>query len=205
MLRIVLATNNRDKVREIEQIFAIPDIKLLSLVDFPGAKPVEEDGNTLVENALKKAREISVFTGLPAIADDTGLEVDALGGRPGVYSSRYAGEGATYAQNIEKLLRELTQIPDSQRTARFRCVAAFFSPKLQMTEEGALKGVILRERRGESGFGYDPIFFLPELNKSLAEMTMDEKNAISHRGQAFRRLAQRLQTQMNFLKENQSH
>lgn len=202
MLKIVLATSNRDKVREIAKIFVNPAIELLSLTDFPEAPPVEEDGNTLEENALKKAREIAVFTGLPTIADDTGLEVDALGGRPGVYSSRYAGVGATYAQNVTKLLREMENVPEPQRTARFRCVAVFFSPELQLIEEGQLEGMILRERRGEHGFGYDPVFYLPQLSKTLAEMTTTEKNALSHRGQAFRRLAQRLQAQMNILKQN---
>lgn len=199
MLKLVLATNNRDKVREIEKIFVVPGVELLNLTDFPGAPLVVEDGNTLEENALKKAKEIAVFTGLPTIADDTGLEVDFLGGRPGVYSSRYAGEGATYAQNIAKLLREMENAPDEQRTARFRCVAAFYSPELQFTEEGRLEGVILRERRGDQGFGYDPVFFLPAQGKTLAEMTTIEKNRLSHRGQAFRRLAQSLMTRIEQL------
>lgn len=199
MLQIVLATNNRDKVKEIEKIFLMPGVELLSLSAFPGAPVVDEDGNTLEENALKKAKEIAMFTGLAAIADDTGLEVDILGGRPGVYSSRFAGVGATYDQNIDKLLQEMSHVPDEQRSARFRCIAAFVSPEVQIVEEGRLEGVILRERRGDNGFGYDPVFYIPTVGKTLAEMTTEEKNRLSHRGEAFRRLARRVLDYMNAL------
>ncbi len=193
---IVLATNNRDKVAEIKRIFNLPGVQLLTLEDFPGAPHPLEDGNTLEENALKKAKEMAEFTGLPTIADDTGLEVDALGGKPGVCSSRFAGERATYAQNVARLLEEMAEVPDDKRNACFRCVAVYYSPSLQIIEEGRIEGIILRERRGNGGFGYDPVFYVPEEGKTFAELDIAEKNAISHRGQAFRRLAQALTTQI---------
>lgn len=192
-MKLLISSNNQDKVKEIKSIFQLPGVELLTLADFPGAPDVVEDGNTLYENALKKASMLYDFSGLPTIADDTGLEVDGLGSRPGVYSARYAGENASYDDNVEKLIREIQKVPENRRTARFRTVAVFYHPELILRAEGTIEGYILSERRGNNGFGYDPIFFVPTRNKTLAEMSAAEKNAISHRGQAFSRLYQLLQ------------
>jgi XTP/dITP diphosphohydrolase len=167
------------------------DWSLRSAADFNLEEPVE-DGLTLLDNAWIKARSVHERTGLPALADDTGLEVDALNGAPGVYSSRFAGETATYADNNAKLLKLLEGIPPDRRTARFRCVAAFVDENVEAWTEGACEGVILNSLRGGSGFGYDPLFYVTELGKTLAECGMAEKNRISHRGRAFRRMAERL-------------
>lgn len=192
-MKLLISSNNQDKIKEIKSIFQLPGVELLTLADFPGAPDVVEDGNTLYENALKKASMLCEFSGLPTIADDTGLEVDSLGGHPGVYSARYAGENASYNDNIEKLIREIQKVPENRRTARFRTVAVFYHPELILRAEGTIEGYILSKRRGSNGFGYDPIFFVPTRNKTLAEMSAAEKNAISHRGQAFSRLYQLLQ------------
>ncbi|HDP67211.1 MAG TPA: RdgB/HAM1 family non-canonical purine NTP pyrophosphatase [Candidatus Marinimicrobia bacterium] len=192
-MKLLISSNNQDKIKEIKSIFQLPGVELLTLADFPGAPDVVEDGNTLYENALKKASMLCEFSGLPTIADDTGLEVDSLGGHPGVYSARYAGENASYNDNIEKLIREIQKVPENRRTARFRTVAVFYHPELILRAEGTIEGYILSERSGSNGFGYDPIFFVPIRNKTLAEMSAAEKNAISHRGQAFSRLYQLLQ------------
>ncbi len=189
MKRIVLATRNQDKVREIQRIFSQGNIELVSLDDFPNAADVEEDGDTLHANALKKARCTQQWTGLPAMADDTGLEVDALNGAPGVYSSRFAGEDATYKDNNEKLLRDLYGLQDTGRTARFRTVVAFTDGKTEHCVEGVCEGLILNQLRGLQGFGYDPLFYLPEMGKTFAEISTEEKNRVSHRGIAFRKMA----------------
>jgi len=200
-MKLLISSNNQDKIREIRSIFQLPGVELITLESFPDAPIVEEDGNTLLENALKKASMLSKFTGLPTISDDTGLEVDALNGRPGVYSARFAGENASYDDNVEKMLREMQSVPEKDRTARFRTVAVFYHPDLTIHEEGVLEGYILSLRRGRGGFGYDPIFYVPGKNKTLAEMSHDEKNAISHRGQAFSRLYKSLLTQLPSLTE----
>ncbi len=161
-------------------------IRIRTLDEFPGAPDVVEDGNTCEANAVKKATAIAAATGLAAVADDTGLEVDALDGRPGVYAARYAGEQATYEDNYKKLLRELSGVPRGRRTARFITVAAIALPwnGVQIAT-GRLEGLIAEEPTGSRGFGYDPVFFLPELGKTLAELSADEKNRISHRAKAF--------------------
>lgn len=200
-MKLLISSNNQDKIGEIRSIFQIPGVELITLESFPDAPVVEEDGNTLLENALKKASMLSKFTGLPTISDDTGLEVDALNGRPGVYSARFAGENVSYDENVEKMLREMQSVPEKDRTARFRTVAVFYHPDLTIHEEGVLEGYILSRRRGRGGFGYDPIFYVPGKNKTLAEMSHDEKNAISHRGQAFSRLYKSLLTQFPSLTE----
>ncbi|MCK9560131.1 MAG: RdgB/HAM1 family non-canonical purine NTP pyrophosphatase [Candidatus Marinimicrobia bacterium] len=189
---ILIATNNRDKIREIKRVFVLPEVVWHTLDEFPNSPVVVEDGNTLFENALKKAYMVAEFAGLPTIADDTGLEVDALNGQPGVFSARFAGENATYAQNVNKLLEVMQTVPDSQRQAHFRCIAVYYRPDLTLSEEGRIDGIILRQARGKGGFGYDPVFFLPEIGRTFAEMDLSEKNLISHRGQAFARLAQKL-------------
>ena len=187
---ILIASNNKDKIREIRSIFQLPGVNLLTLDEFPGAPEVIEDGNSLYENALKKASVLAEFTGLPAISDDTALEVDALDGRPGIFSARYAGEKATYKDNIKKMIKDLSAVPEKDRKARFRTVAVFYHSNLVISEEGIVEGIMLTECHGKSGFGYDPIFFVPEKGKTYAEMSDDEKNSISHRSKAFRKLQQ---------------
>ncbi|MDH5740585.1 MAG: RdgB/HAM1 family non-canonical purine NTP pyrophosphatase, partial [Nitrospira sp.] len=157
-----------------------------TLGDFPTAPEVEEDGMTCEANAIKKAREIARATRIPALADDTGLEVDALQGRPGVYAARYAGEHATYEDNCRKLLRELTGVSSAKRKARFLTVAAIAFPSGDIhVTQGSLEGLITEQPIGDLGFGYDPVFFVPEFNKTLAQLTIEEKNRISHRARAF--------------------
>ncbi len=183
---LVLATRNRHKVEELVALLGGLGITIRSLDEFPGAPDVVEDGVTCEANAVKKARAIAEFTGLPAVADDTGLEVDALGGRPGVYAARYAGEGATYDDNCQKLLQELAGVPRERRTARFLTVAAIALPSDGVrVAQGTLDGVIAEEASGTLGFGYDPVFFVPELGKTLAQLSADQKNKISHRAKAF--------------------
>jgi XTP/dITP diphosphohydrolase len=184
---VVLATRNQHKVQEIRALLADLAITFLSLSDFPDLPDVVEDGSTCKENAVKKARETAIETSHWALADDTGLEVDALEGRPGVFAARYAGEHATYADNCEKLLKELKDIPVAQRGARFLTVMALSDPEGQ-TEvvQGELQGQITEQFYGSQGFGYDPVFYVPKAHKTLAEMTLAEKNELSHRGQALR-------------------
>lgn len=187
---ILLATRNPDKVRELTALLGDLGLRIRTLAEFPTAPEVEEDGTTCEANALKKARAIASATGIPSVADDTGLEVDALGGRPGVFAARYAGEGATYEDNCRKLLKELDGVPLSKRTARFLTVAALAMPGgHSRVATGTLVGVIAEASVGMQGFGYDPVFFVPELGRTLAELTAEEKNRISHRAKAFRALA----------------
>ena len=180
---IVLATGNKGKIREFTGLLGCVFGNIVSLNDLVAPPEVVEDGETFRENALKKARAIASYSGKPALADDSGLEVDALGGSPGVYSARYAGEGAAERDNIEKLLTELSGI--GNRNARFVCVLALVTPDgKEITAEGRCEGIILGEPRGEGGFGYDPVFFLPEFGKTMAELTPELKNKVSHRARA---------------------
>ena len=188
----MLASANPDKAREIAAVLgASLDVELVPRP--PEVPDVVEDGETLLDNARLKARALVEATGLPAVADDTGLEVDALGGAPGVYSARYAGEDVTYADNVAKLLSELDALPDKgeQRTARFRTVAlAAFPDGTELWAEGVVDGTIARQAQGSAGFGYDPVFVPAEGGGlTFAEMTPEAKHAISHRGRAFRALA----------------
>lgn len=183
MKTYILATHNRDKIREFTSKLN-GMIRLKTLDDFPDMPEVIEDGTTLKENAYKKARAIHRFTGLPAIADDTGLEVDALAGAPGVYSSRYAGESASYRDNVIKLLQDLNGLPQEQRTARFRTIIAFADDTEAWDVGASVDGVILTEQKGNGGFGYDPVFYYPPLKKTFSELDIHEKNKISHRGMA---------------------
>jgi XTP/dITP diphosphohydrolase len=183
---LVLATRNRHKVIELVALLGDLGMTIRTLDEFPDAPDVVEDGDTCEANAVKKARAIAEFTGFPAVADDTGLEVDALGGRPGVYAARYAGEDATYEDNCRKLLREMTGVPRERRTARFLTVAAIALPSGGIrVAQGTLDGVIAEEASGTLGFGYDPVFLIPELGKTLAQLPADQKNTISHRAKAF--------------------
>ncbi|MCH7566243.1 MAG: XTP/dITP diphosphatase [Nitrospirae bacterium] len=186
MEELVLATRNRDKCAELAALLGDLGIRLRTLEDFPEVPDVAEDGETCEANAVKKASAVARHTGLPAIADDTGLQVEALGGRPGVYAARYAGETASYEDNWRKLLRELEGVPREQRRARFITVAAVARPSAEKVEvvEGVLEGFIAEAPVGTQGFGYDPVFYVPELGKTLAQLTSDEKNRISHRARA---------------------
>lgn len=183
---LVLATRNRHKGEELAALLGDLEIRIRTLDEFPSAPDVEEDGLTCEANAIKKATEIARATGLTAVADDTGLEVDALGGRPGVYAARYAGEGATYEDNCTKLIRELSGVPRERRTARFLTVAAIVTPgESAQVAYGVLDGYITEAPAGGGGFGYDPVFYVPELGATLAEITPEQKNRISHRAKAF--------------------
>jgi XTP/dITP diphosphohydrolase len=184
---LVLATRNRDKGAELAALLGDLGVTIRTLTEFPDAPEIVEDGETCRANAIKKARTIARHTGLPAVADDTGLMVDALGGRPGIYAARYAGENATYEDNWRKLLRELTGVPQARRGARFVTAAAMAWPGMEPVDvvEGTLEGVITEEPAGNQGFGYDPVFFVPELGKTLAQLTPEEKNRVSHRAKAF--------------------
>ncbi|WP_447975582.1 XTP/dITP diphosphatase [Nitrospira sp. Kam-Ns4a] len=193
MTDLVLATRNQDKRRELAAILGDLGIRIRTLDEFPGAPEVVEDGETCEANAVKKAVSAARYTGLPAVADDTGLMVDALGGRPGAFAARYAGDGATYEDNWRKLLRELKGVPWERRRARFLTAAAFAGPddRLEVVE-GVLDGYIAEHPAGQGGFGYDPVFYLPDLGKTLAELSPADKNRLSHRAQAFRKLRERL-------------
>lgn len=187
--KIVVATANSHKAAEFAAMLALPGLEFVPLSDFPAAGPVEEDGLTLEENALKKARSAAAATGLRALADDTGLEVEALGGAPGVYSARYAGEARSYADNNAKLLRALHGIPPEARRAAFRCVIALCWPDgAAVTAEGRIAGRVLEAPRGADGFGYDPLFLPDGSLASFAELSAEEKNSISHRRAAVRNI-----------------
>ena len=185
MQKLVLATNNIHKIREISQIIEGLPIDLLSKNDFDNFPDVEETGKILEDNAILKARAIYDFTGLPSMADDSGLEVKALNGEPGVNSARYAGPGCTFADNNRKLLGALSGVPEDHRQAAFRCVIAIcFGPQDIEVVEGKVNGYITEEIRGQEGFGYDPVFYYPELKQTFAEISAEEKNKISHRALA---------------------
>ena len=191
---LVLATRNPDKGRELAALLKGLGIRIRTLAEFPAVPEVVEDGDTCEANAVKKAVAIAQYTKLPAAADDTGLMVEALGGRPGVHAARYAGEGATYEDNCKKLLQELAGVPRERRGARFVTVAALADPdgKVEVVQ-GILDGLITDAPAGTKGFGYDPVFFVPELGKTLAQLTPDEKNRVSHRARAFEKVRELLQ------------
>ncbi len=185
-MRIVLATNNSHKIREIKEILSDLPIDFLTLSDFSGFPKVEETGKSFEENAILKAVAICQYTGLPSVADDSGLEVEALNGAPGVLSSRFAGARCSFKDNNEKLLKLLAEVPWKKRKAKFVCVAALAKDEKNIvTVRGEVQGIISFEEKGENGFGYDPLFLIPSLNKTLAELPLKEKNKISHRAQAF--------------------
>jgi XTP/dITP diphosphohydrolase len=186
--RVVLASGNAGKLREFSELLGSAGLVLARQSQF-GIEPPPETGTTFLENALIKARNAAQIAGLPAIADDSGIEVDALGGAPGVYSARYAGEAASDAANLAKMLDALSGIPDERRTARYRCVIVFVNSADDahpLVGEGTWEGRIIDERRGNGGFGYDPSFVPAGDTRTVAEMPQDEKNAKSHRGQAMR-------------------
>jgi len=191
---IVLATNNAGKLRELQALLAPLSMQVLPKSQFT-QDDVAETGTTFVANALIKARHAAAASGLPALADDSGIEVDALQGEPGIYSARYAGAGATDQQNLDKLLQQMREVPEGQRQARYRCalvlVRSADDPQPVICE-AAWEGEIARAPQGQGGFGYDPIFWLPTLGCTAAEVTADHKNQVSHRGQALRQLVLRL-------------
>jgi len=191
--QVVVATKNAGKVKEMADALAELGVEVLDLNAFGDLAAPVEDGDTFAANAITKARHYCSLTGKPCLADDSGLEVDALHGEPGVYSARYAGEGATDEANNAKLLAKLASIDEPRRTARFRCVLAFVDPNgTTITTEGTCEGTILRQYRGQGGFGYDPIFYVPELGKTFAELSTEEKNSISHRGRALEKMVELL-------------
>ena len=191
---IVLATHNKDKTEELLAVLSEFPIILKTLEDFPEISDISETGETLLENSMLKARTVHQITGLPTIADDTGLEVDALDGAPGIYAARFAGEHVTYQDNVNKLLRELRGVKPDQCTARFRTVMSYVDKSRELWSEGTIQGVIIKEPRGERGFGYDPVFYVPNIGKTFAEMTATEKNSISHRARAMQALKKKLET-----------
>lgn len=193
MKEIVVATQNKGKIAEIILALAPLPVKVLALSDFGSIPEAVEDGASFEENALLKARHYAKFTGKACLADDSGLEVDALDGAPGIYSARFAGEAADDAANNEKLLLNMIHVRAAERTARFRCVLAFVDTDgSAQTTDGVCEGLISEERQGTGGFGYDCLFYLPQLRKTMAELSKSEKNAISHRGQALRNMAIKL-------------
>ena len=186
---IIIATKNRGKSKEIKKILHIDGIKYLDLNDINFNDDIIEYGKSFKENALIKAMTIFDRYNLPVVADDSGLVVKALNGRPGVYSARYAGEGATDKENNDLLLNELLNVPDIERKAKFVCVAVFYYDKNRyVVEKGEVEGYITHNSVGNHGFGYDPLFYLPDFKKTMAELSSEEKNKISHRGQAFRKI-----------------
>ena len=192
--RIVLASGNAGKLREINQILEGVAFQALPQTDFDVSE-AEETGLTFVENAILKARHACHYSGLPAIADDSGLEVDALQGAPGIYSARYAGVGATDAENLSKLLKNIENIPELERTARFQCLMVYMRHEHDPTPvicQGTWEGRILHQAVGDNGFGYDPVFFVPTENCSAAQLDAETKNSLSHRGQALAQLVERL-------------
>ena len=187
-MKLVLATKNRHKIEEMTAILMGLDVEIITKDAYPDFPDVDETGATLEENAILKAKAIYEFTGLPSMADDSGLEVDALDGIPGVNSARYAGPGCTYADNNAKLLKALEGVPDEERTARFRCVIAIcFDKGITRLAEGRVEGQITTDIRGRQGFGYDPLFLIPHLGLTFAEMPPDRKNSMSHRGRAVKK------------------
>ena len=191
-MRMVVATRNRHKVREIAVLLdeAGLDIQPVTIDEVAPHAELIEDEDTFEGNALAKARQASQACGMPAIADDSGIEVDALGGAPGVRSARFAGEPCDDARNNEKMLRETAGVSVEKRTARYRCAAAFVDAKKleEVVRSGTCEGVLLTSPRGQGGFGYDPLFFLPQLGKTMAEIELEQKNRLSHRAAAFRSL-----------------
>lgn len=195
MKKIIIATGNKGKAREFATLFSPLGYEVLTLHDLEGATDVEETGTTFEENAILKAEALCEQFHTMVIADDSGLMIDALDGRPGVYSARYAGEQKNDDENIDKVLDELKDVPDEKRTARFYCALAVAVPGQEtITVSGTVEGRIASGRQGENGFGYDPVFYVPDLGKMMAELKPEEKNAISHRANALKKLKELLPT-----------
>ncbi|MCK4234833.1 XTP/dITP diphosphatase [candidate division WOR-3 bacterium] len=198
MIDLVLATRNRDKISEIQQSLRTLNVRILTFGDIRDLPIVKENGRSLYENALKKAFLISSWTKKLALSDDSGLEVDFLNKRPGVKSARFSGENATYEDNNLKLLKLLTGVSEERRKAQFKCVMILSFPDGRIEQfEGILNGEIATSGKGNNGFGYDPIFFVPEIGKTLAEINQEEKNKISHRGKALKKVYRFLENYIN--------
>ncbi|MBI5047488.1 MAG: XTP/dITP diphosphatase [Deltaproteobacteria bacterium] len=192
-MKIVIATSNKGKAKEIKEILKDLKLEVLTLNDFPDIPTPIEDGKNFKENALKKARFVARLLNMAALADDSGIEVEALGKRPGIFSALYAGENATDEENNRKLLKELNDLPLEKRHASYRCVIALVSHAgKEETFEGNCDGLIALEPKGAGGFGYDPLFYVPEYGKTMAELSPDIKNRISHRGKALAKLRKKL-------------
>ena len=194
MMKVVIATHNKDKLKELKKGLSQLNIDLLDLSCFSEVGEIIEDGKTLEENALIKAKEVFRLTGLPSIADDTGLEVDALNGKPGVFTARFAGENCSYMDNVNKMLKVMKKIKTSDRGAIFKTVIAFYDGKKELLSIGEVKGMIATEKKGLGGFGYDSIFYVVNEGKTFAEMTIEKKNIISHRGKAIKNLTPKLKS-----------
>lgn len=189
MQTVIVASSNKGKLKEFQELMAGLPVEVKSLKDYPEIGEIEENGATFVDNAYIKAKAVHDATGCLCIADDSGLEVDALDGAPGIFSARYAGEEKDDAANNAKLLQALENVPDTARGAQFHCaIVAIAADGRRFDAEGIVRGEILRAERGENGFGYDPLFYVREFDKTTAELSMDEKNAISHRGKAVRKI-----------------
>ncbi len=187
-MEIILATHNLDKCKELQESLSDSEIKILTLKDFPDISEIIEDGLSLEENAFIKSRTVFNITKIPTISDDTGLFVDALNGAPGISSARYAGEKCSYTDNVNKLLFDMKNIDEKLRTASFKTIVTFVSQDLELVAEGSVKGIITRKIYGNKGFGYDPIFYVLNGNKTFAEMNVNEKQKCSHRGNAIANL-----------------
>lgn len=187
-MKIIIASHNIHKMEEMKVMLKNLSVDVITLDNFPEIGEIPETGKTLEENALLKARIVNEITGLPAIGDDTGLEVDALNGAPGVYSARYAGENVSYEENVNKLLKEMEFIKEESRTARFRTVTTYVDGDDLITAEGTIEGIITKTPKGVNGFGYDPVFYIPKTKCTFAELSTEEKNRISHRGLALQKL-----------------
>ena len=183
-MEIILATHNLDKCKELQKSFNNTNIKIYTLKDFPEIGDIIENGNTLEENAFIKSRTVYNLTKIPTVSDDTGLFIDALNGAPGIFSARYAGENCSYSDNVNKLLIDMKNIADSLRSATFKTITTYVSKDLELVAEGSVKGSITEKPKGNQGFGYDPIFYVSELQKTFAEMDIGEKQKISHRSRA---------------------
>ena len=197
IMKVVIATHNKDKLKELKKGLSSLSLDLKDLFSFHNIEEIIEDGETLKDNALIKAKTVYHLTGLPAIADDTGLEVCALGGAPGVLTARFAGQNCSYSDNVNKMLKVMKNIKKSDRGATFKTVMAFYDGKQELFSEGIVKGIITENKKGLAGFGYDPIFYVVEEGKTFAEMTIEQKNIISHRGRAIKKLLPKLNLYFN--------
>ena len=202
IMELVIATHNKDKFKELFLGLKSLELKLHSLNDFPEIGEIIEDGDTLEENALIKARTVFKLTGLPSISDDTGLEVAVLNGQPGIYTARYAGENCSYSDNVNKMMDEMKLVPWESRNAEFKTYMAYVDKHVELTACGVVKGKIDKKIKNVGGFGYDPIFYVSEFKRTFSEMSIEQKNKISHRGKAIKAIKLKLIKHLSQFKEN---
>ena len=202
IMELVIATHNKDKFKELFLGLKSLELKLRSLNDFPEIGEIIEDGDTLEENALIKARTVFKLTGLPSISDDTGLEVAALNGQPGIYTARYAGENCSYSDNVNKMMDEMKLVAWESRNAEFKTYMAYVDKHVELTACGVVKGKIDKKIKNVGGFGYDPIFYVSEFKRTFSQMSIEQKNKISHRGKAIKAIKLKLIKHLNQFKEN---